>query len=75
MKKNKKNKYIDDGHTVYNMDMVSSNTSQSKKNDIQLTRKEKNTAIRAALAHYLPILFGVIICFLLAMLIIYFWLR
>ncbi len=42
--------------------------------DAYLTKKERRAAIRAALGHYLPILFMVLACFTLTALLIYFWL-
>lgn len=77
-KKNKKIKYEDDGHTIYNMDvdgMPHRRTSSKGNNNIDLTKEERRAMIKAAIGHYLPILLGVIGCFLLAMIIIYFWLK
>ncbi len=76
-KKDKKNKYIDDGHTIYNMDVdgMPHRRSKPKDNGLDLTKEERKAIIKAALSHYLPILFGIILCFGLAMVIIYFWLK
>ena len=58
MKKNKadKKKYVDDGHTIYNMDNVPQAFYRRKSTDknVGLNRKERRAAIRAALATYLP---------------------
>jgi hypothetical protein len=77
MKRRKnKEKYIDDGHTIYNMN-VEGMPHYIPKNDSQiyLSKKEKRAVIKAAFKYYMPILFGIIICFLLGMLLIYIWLK
>lgn len=74
MSKKEKQKFIDDGHTIYNMD-IDGMPHRVKKSSIGLTKKERNAMIRAAFAHYIPIFLGVIICFLLTMFIIYLWLN
>ena len=76
MKNNKKDEFIDDGHTIYNMDVDGMpKRSSSKGNQLGLTRKERRALIRAALLHFIPILFGIVLCFTLAAILIYFWLR
>lgn len=40
-----------------------------------LTRKERRAAIRAAFACYLPVFLGVLLCFTVTALLIYFWLK
>ncbi|MGM9899420.1 MAG: hypothetical protein ACI32E_02425 [Bacilli bacterium] len=76
-KKSKKNTYVDDGHTIYNMDVDGMPHRRVKpKNDgLDLTKKERKAIIKAALAHYLPILLGVIGSFFLTMILIYLWLK
>ena len=69
----KKEKYVDDGHTIYNMDGIDKSRPRSKK--ISLSNKEKVALIKAFLIKYIPLLFGLILCFTLAMLFIYFWLN
>lgn len=72
---NKKPKYIDDGHTIYDMNVDGMPNYKAKSKDgLNVTRKEKKAMIKAALAHYLPIVIGIIVCFLIAMLLIYLWL-
>lgn len=72
----KKVKYVDDGHTIYNMDIDGMPHRIPKNKDgIQLTKKERKAIIKAAFSYYLPIIFGVIICFLLTMVLLYFWLH
>ncbi len=76
MKDKNKKKYIDDGHTIYNMNVDGMPNRKIKNSEnISLTKKERRALIKAALLHYLPILLGVIICFSIAILIIYFWLN
>lgn len=74
--KKKKSKYIDDGHTVYNMDGVQSPFSAGRKKDnVGLTRAEKWAAIKAALQVYFPIVLGVIACFAFVGVLLYLWLK
>ncbi len=73
MKKNKKSKFVDDGRTIYNMD-VDGLPKRKEKNKLNLTKEERKLVIQAAIKHYFPILIGVILCFLFAMLLIKWWL-
>ena len=74
-----KNKFVDDGRTLYDMsgldDMHGTGARRDKKDKIKMTRAEKRALIKAAFAHYAPIFFGVIVCFTLAALLIYLWLK
>lgn len=72
-----KQKYVDDGHTVYNMDGVNSPLDSFRKKDdgAKLSRAEKWAAIRAALQVYMPRALGTIACFLLVGVLMYFWLN
>lgn len=74
MKKNKKD-YVDDGHTVYNMDGIDEMRygSDPKKN-VGLSGKERWAAIKAAMQVYLPIFLMTIGCFALVAVLMYFWL-
>lgn len=74
--KKKKVEYIDDGHTIYNMnvDGMPGYRPTNEKKDIYITKEEKRLLIKSAFRHYLPIVFGTIFCFFLAMLLIYWWL-
>ena len=72
-KKKKKTVYIDDGHTVYSMENLSGGKRQEGKSPF-LEKKERRAAIRAAFAHYLPILFMVLGCFVAVGILLYFWL-
>lgn len=77
MKKEKKEKYIDDGHTIYNMDIEGFKWHDRKvKNgqNLNLTRKERRALIFAAWLSYLPKFIFVIVGFSLAAILIYFWL-
>ena len=75
----RKTEFEDDGRTLYDMsgldDMHRTGPRREKKESLNLTRKERRALIKAAFAHYAPIFFGVIVCFTLAALLIYFWLR
>ncbi len=75
--KDKKEKFIDDNHTIYNMDVegMPKRRPSSKGNELGLTKKERRALIRAAYLHFIPILVGIIICFILAMILIRFWLK
>jgi len=42
---------------------------------VGLTRKERRAAIKAAFACYFPIFLGVLLCFTVAALLIYLWLK
>lgn len=75
-KKKKKVKYIDDGHTVYSMEGLDEARGIKRRGDsVKLSRKERWAAIRAAFARFFPIFLGVVGCFSLAALLLYFWLR
>lgn len=75
MSKKIKKEYVDDGHTIYNMDVDGMPHRIKQSDNIGLTKKERKAMIKAAFAHYIPIFLGVIICFLLTMFIIYLWLN
>lgn len=74
----KKTEFEDDGRTVYDMsgidDMHRTGPRRERQEKIKVTRSERRAIIRAAFAHYAPIFFGVLVCFTLAALLIYFWL-
>ena len=77
MKRNKKDKtkeYIDDGQTFYNMD-VDGLPKREKKQTLYLNIKERNAVIKAALATYFPIYLAVVGCFVLAVILVYLWLK
>ncbi len=77
MSRKKKEKFVDDGHTVYDMSGVPQPVWKKRKSEkgVGLTGKERRAAIRAAFATYLPIFLGVIACFIAAMIIILLWLN
>ncbi len=76
-KKKKKTKYIDDGHTIYNMDVEGFKWHDKKKgkDSVPLEKKEKLAVIKAALIVYLPILLVCLIGFALAGFLLYLWLH
>ena len=71
----KKEKYVDDGHTIYNMDVDGLKKRYPKSQKITLSNKEKIALIKAILIRYIPILFGLLMCFGLTMFFIYLWLN
>ena len=75
MKNKEKQTYVDDGHTIYSMDVEGLKNRRQKHNRSTLNNKERFALIKAAFARYLPILFGMILCFGIAMVLIYFWLN
>lgn len=68
--KKKKVVYIDDGHTVYDMENVGSKRAKSE-NNLSVTRKERRAMIKAALSVYLPIILGIMGCFTVVALMLY----
>ncbi len=77
MNKNKKDDFVDDGHTVYNMDGVPRPIWKRQKNENKaaLSKEERRAAIKAAFITYGPIFAGVILSFTLALLLILLWLK
>ncbi|MGM9969594.1 MAG: hypothetical protein ACI35S_04260 [Anaeroplasma sp.] len=80
MKKSKKRKekYIDDGHTIYNMDIEGfkwHDQNIKKQNKIYTDKKERRAMIIAAFKVYIPKLFIILIGFSLAFILIYIWLK
>ncbi len=73
--KKKRQPYVDDGHTVYDMSGVRRPwEGTGKENPVGLTRREKWAAIRAAFGRYLPVLLIVLGCFALTLGLMYLWL-
>ena len=76
MKQKKKQEYVDDGHTIYNMDVDGlPNRIIKNKSGVYLSKSERIAVIKGAFAHYLPILLISILCFSLVMILIFIWLR
>ena len=73
-KTSKKEKYIDNGHKIYDMD-VDGLPKREKKQKIYLNRKERIAVIKAALATYFPVYLAVVACFIIAVLLVYLWLK
>ena len=48
---------------------------REKKQTLYLNRKERNAVIKAALATYFPIYLAVVGCFVLAVILVYLWLK
>lgn len=90
-KKKTKIVYVDDGRTVYDMSGVTrpgqvvfpekkektgKESKKNKKNEkVGLSKKERWAVIKAAYAVYLPVLIGVVLCFFVAALLMYFLMR
>ena len=74
MKKEKK-EYIDDGHTIYSMDVDAKwARPKEKQQSIYVSKEEKRLLIKAAFRAYIPKLLIVLLVFGLAITLIYFWL-
>ncbi len=71
----KKDEYIDDGHTIYNMDIDGMpHRRTSPKDKVYIEKEDKKLLIRAALRQYMPIVLGMVGCFLVAAILLYLWL-
>lgn len=73
----KKEKFVDDGHTIYNMNVEGMRGYQKKvenKNNIYVNKKEKYAMVKAAFLAYLPKVLIILLGFGLAALLLYFWL-
>lgn len=76
MSKKEKKEYIDDGHTIYSMDVDAKwNNRHDKKETIYVSKEERRTLIKAAFRTYIPKLLIVLLGFGLAIVLIYFWLK
>lgn len=76
MKNKKPDKFIDDEHTIYDMNVDASwNNRREKKPSVMVPKEERRMLIFAALKAYFPKLLLVIGCFLFVMLLIYLWLK
>ncbi len=77
MSKKKKQEYIDDGHTIYSMDVDADWNNQKEKNNSStyVTKEENRVLIKAAFRAYFPKLLMVLLGFGLAIVLIYFWLK
>ena len=75
MKNKEKEEYIDDGHTIYSMD-VDAKWARPKepKEKIYVSKEQKRLLIKAAFRAYIPKLLIVLLGFGLAIILIYFWL-
>ena len=75
-KNNKPNEYIDDGHTIYDMNVDASwNNRKDKTPSVMVSKEERRMLVKAAFLAYIPKLLLVIGCFLLALVLIYLWLK
>jgi hypothetical protein len=76
IKERNKKRYIDDGRTIYNMDLdgMPGRRRSQRKDGIDLTKRERRALIKAAFANYSPIFIGVLICFGFTIFLINIWL-
>ena len=78
MKIKKKNKkFVDDGHTVYDMSIFNEdkNIDKEKIKKQYITKKETHALIKAGFLSYLPYLIACIVGFGLAILVVMLWLK
>ena len=74
-KKKKKTEFIDDGHTIYDMNVDAKwNKRKEKESVVSVSKEERRTLIVAAFKAYVPKLLLILGCFLLTMFLIYLWL-
>lgn len=76
--KKEKQKYIDDGHTIYNMDVDGfkwHDKKVSKDKQINVTKKERNALIKAAYLAFIPKFLIILLAFGLAIFLVYLWLN
>lgn len=76
MRKNeqKKQKYIDDGHTIYSMEGLKPDRVK-REDDVELNRRERFAAIRAAFETYLVPFVLTLLGFGVTFVLLYFWLK
>lgn len=73
--KKKKQEYIDDGHTIYSMDVDAKwNKRHNDNQTVYVTKEERMLLIKAAFKTYIPKLLIVLLGFGLAIILIYLWL-
>lgn len=75
--KNKKpDKFIDDEHTIYDMNVDASwNKRRDNAPSVMVSKEDRRMLIKAALKAYFPKLLLVLGCFFVVMLLIYLWLK
>ena len=75
MKKNKREKYIDDGHTIFDMNVDAKWNTQKENKVVYVTKEEERALVKAAFRAYFPKLLLILGSFGLAIILIYFWLK
>lgn len=75
MSKEEKQKYIDDGHTIYSMEVDAKWSKDKKNKSIPVPKDERKLLIKAAYRAYIPKLLLVLLCFGLTIILLYFWLK
>lgn len=74
--KSKKPEYVDDGHTVYNMDIDGFRWHDRKKaKNNYVDKDEKKELVKAAYKAYLPMLLLILAAFIVTALLLYLWLK
>ena len=67
---------IDDGHTIYDMNVDASWNKRIEENkSVYVSKEERRLLIKAAFIAYVPKLLLVIGCFFIVMFLIYLWLK
>ena len=75
MNKKQKQKYVDDSHVIYDMDVDTKwNTIRTRKT-IPVPKEERRLLINAAFIAYIPKLLLVLLCFGITIVLLYFWLK
>lgn len=75
MSKKEKQKYIDDSHVIYDMDVDTKWNTIRKKKTIPVPKDERKLLINAAFRAYIPKLLLVLLCFGVTIILLYFWLK
>ncbi len=75
MSKEEKQKYIDDGHTIYSMEVDAKWSKDKKNKSIPVPKEDRKLLIKAAYRAYIPKLLLVLLCFGLTIILLYFWLK
>ena len=75
MNKNEKQKYVDDSHVIYDMDVDTKWNTIRKRKTISVPKEERRLLINAAFRAYIPKLLLVLLCFGITIILLYFWLK
>lgn len=75
MNKKEKQKYVDDSHVIYDMDVDTKWNTIRKRKTITVPKEERRLLINAAFRAYIPKLLLVLLCFGITIILLYFWLK